>query len=74
MCAKFAAFPLSAPKELMCVCLVMLWSLHDFPRVWEGCPLSAVLYSLTAESLAEMLKMDKEMEGIKLPNEGESKI
>ena len=42
--------------------------------VRQGCPLSAVLYSLTAESLAEMIKKDKEIEGIKLPNGGESKI
>lgn len=42
--------------------------------VRQGCPLSAVLYSLTAESLAEMIKNDKEIEGIQLPNGGESII
>ena len=42
--------------------------------VRQGCPLTAVLYSLTAESLAEMIKKDKEIEGIKLPNGGESNM
>lgn len=42
--------------------------------VRQGCPMSAILYSITAEPLAMMIKNDVGIRGIKLPHNGESKI
>ena len=42
--------------------------------VRQGCPLSALLYSITAEPLATMLKMDQHIEGINIPGGGRSLI
>ncbi len=42
--------------------------------VRQGCPLSALLYSITAEPLATLIKKDKEIKGIQIPNGGLSII
>ena len=42
--------------------------------VRQGCPLSALLYSITAEPLATMLKKDKHIQGINIPGGGRSLI
>ncbi len=36
--------------------------------VRQGCPLSALLYSITAEPLATLIKKDKEIRGIPIPH------
>ncbi len=50
---------------------------NDFPlerSVRQGCPLSALLYSITAEPLATLIKRDKEIRGIQMPYGGMSII
>lgn len=42
--------------------------------VRQGCPLSALLYSITAEPLAMVVKSDERIRGIQIPNGGVSKI
>ncbi len=42
--------------------------------VRQGCPLSALLYSITAEPLATLVKRDKEIRGIQIPCGGMSII
>ncbi len=42
--------------------------------VRQGCPLSALLYSITAEPLATLIKRDKEIRGIQMPYGGMSII
>ena len=42
--------------------------------VRQGCPLSALLYSITAEPLATMLKKDQHIQGINIPGGGRSLI
>lgn len=40
--------------------------------VRQGCPMSALLYSISVEPLAIMVRADKSIKGIQIPNSGES--
>lgn len=42
--------------------------------VRQGCPMSALLYSISVEPLAIMVRADKKIKGIQIPNSGESVI
>lgn len=42
--------------------------------VRQGCPMSALLYSVSVEPLAIMVRADKKIKGIQIPNSGDSVI
>ena len=47
---------------------LLLYILIGSRGIWLGCPITTLLYILVAETLAEVISVESEIKGIKLPD------